>query len=365
MVYLRPNSSFITWPSSDTLFGALCWATYHLYGKKELENILTTFNERPKFILSSAFPYLERNGYRVRFFPKPLLMELKIDEIERLAKEEVLQEKIGDELLDYNKRVISISEKFKEIKKVTYVSESVFKNIIEGKINLTGICQGLRNKGSTQKDLERIGNGLISYEERTKVDPDRELKALFSEGDILHNQIDRLSGTTVEGLLFYNKEIFLHKNYGGLWFLVKTEDLEFLKPLMRYLNDSGIGGERTTGKGHFMITWDQSPYQLPGADKPDSFIILSRWFPDENEKTFCNQFASWNLLNLRSKRETMYPIGGQRILKDFLRMFAEGSIFQLKAKKEYYGRLVPAVNMGTYNIYHYGIALPVFAKIGG
>jgi CRISPR-associated protein Csm4 len=365
-VYMRPKSTFITWPASDTLFGALCWATYHLYGKKELENMLTTFNERPKFILSSAFPYLERGGNRVRFFPKPLLRGLKVDEVKRLVNEQLTEiQKTGDESLDVKRRLTFASEKANELKKVSHVSEYIFKNIVEGRIDLKGMWQGLRDRGGTEEDLERMGPGLISYEEREKVDPDGELKTLFTEWDVLRNQIDRLSRSTVEGLLFYNKEISLHRNCGGLWFLVKTQHFEFLKALLRYLQDSGIGGERSLGKGHFRITWDESPFQLPEAQNPNSFVILSRWFPDQSEQIFGSGFASWNLLNLRSKREMMYPIGGERILKDLLRMFSEGSIFPLEEKKEYYGRLIPAGNMGAYVAYHNGLAMPVFAKVGG
>lgn len=362
-VYLKPKSSFITWPSSDTLFGALCWAAYHLHGKERLEEELNKFKENPKFILSSAFPYLDRDGTRIHFFPKPLLRELNSTEVEALAIEE-LGKKLDKESLEFKQAVIKVRERLKEFKKISYVSESIFKEITELSLDLKGIYQRLKDTGSAETDIEKLGNALISFREREKLDPEKEMKSLISEVDVLRNQIDRVGGSTVEGLLFTNKEISLHRIYGGIWFLVKTNDLEFLKPLFRYLEDTGIGGKRSSGKGHFGITWKDKPYMLPEAENPDSFIVLSRWFPDENELDFDNGFASWNIINLRSKRETMYPVGGERILKDLLRLFSEGSIFPLKERKEYYGKLVPAGNMGTYTAYHNGIALPIFAKIG-
>lgn len=362
-VYLRPKSSFVTWPSSDTIFGALCWAIWHLYGKDILEDSLKKWKLKPEFILSSAFPCVIRERNYVRFFPKPLLSDLTSDDVNNFA---LKQSKNKDpKSLEFKIEVVKVVEKAKELKKACYVSEEIFGKIVRGEANTKKLYEVLKQRGTVPDDIEKIGNVLITAEEREKIDPHRELNAIFYEADVMRNQIDRVAGTTVEGLLFLNKEISLHRTYGGLWFLVKTDDFEFLKPLFRYLEDTGIGGERTSGKGHFEITWDEKPYQLPESKNPDSFIILSRWFPAENERSFNNGFASWNLLNLRPKRETMYPVGGDRILKDLLRVFSEGSIFPLKEKKEYYGKLVPAGDMGTYSVYHNGIAMPVFARIGG
>lgn len=363
-IYLKSKSSFITWPASDTLFGALCWAVYHLYGKGTLEKMVAEFYNKPKFILSTAFPYLERDGVRIHFFPKPLIRGLKNDEVERLAGENV-RKKLDTESLNFKQEIIIVSEKLKALKKVSYVSESLFKEIVEESLNIKEIYQRLRDRRTIEKDIEKLGNVLISFGEREKIDPEKKLKTLFSEVDVLRNQIDRVAGSTVEGLLFYNKEISLYRTYGGLWFLLRTDDFEFVKPLFRYLEDTGIGGERTSGKGHFEIHWDEKPYRLPEAKNPDSFVILSRYLPDETERNFGNGFFSWNLLNLRPKRETMYPTGGKRILKDLLRVFLEGSIFPLKEKKEYYGKLEPAGDMGTYIAYYNGLTIPVFAKIGG
>ncbi len=362
-IYLKPKSSFITWPASDTLFGAFCWATYHIYGKKILEEMLANFKDNPKFVFSSAFPYCGRKGIFVHFFPKPLIRGLNSFEVESLVVKEV-SEKLDKESLKFKQGVIELTERIKEIKKVSYVSESIFREIVEGSLDIKDIYQRLRHKGSMNGDIEKIGNALISYDEKKKLNYEKELKTLISELDVLRNQIDRVTGSTVEGILFYNKEISLNKYFGGLWFLIKTDDFDFLKPLFRYLEDTGIGGDRTTGKGHYEITWRDEPYKLPQAKNSDSFIILSRWFPDEDERDFQNGFASWNILNLRPKRETMYPLGGGRILKDFLRMFSEGSIFPLKEKKEFYGKLVFTGNMGTYIAYHNGLAIPVFTKIG-
>jgi CRISPR-associated protein Csm4 len=364
-VYLRPKSSFVTWPTSDTIFGALCWAIYHIYGEIELEKMLKDFNQKPRFILSSSFPYILGKNYKVHFFPKPLIKYPKSTDIENIIKSNLIQMGKSDfKSLDYNKEFISFNEKFKEINKIFYISESIFYEFIENYFDIYEICYRLRGKGNTEKDLEKIGNTLISFKERENLDPQRDLQNLFKEYDVMGNQIERVGGSTVEGLLFYKKETSFEKIKGGLWFIVKTDDFDFLKPLFRYLEDTGIGGKRTIGKGHFEVSWEETPFELPEGKEPDSFIILSRWFPAEDELDFITDYASWNLINLRPKRDTMFPSGMGHILKGLLRVFTEGSIFPLKNFKEYYGKLVPSGNMGTYTAYHNGMALPIFVKIG-
>jgi len=357
-IYLKPKSSFISWPTSDTIFGALCWAIYHIYGQPELENLLKDFNNKPKFILSSAFPYLQTNNTIVHFFPKPLFLKLKSKDIEGLAKKK-------NDTLEFKRKIISIQETIKEIKKVLYISEEIFKAVIKGSLDLKEIYSRLKQRGSIDSDIEKLGNCLISFGEREKVDPDGELKTLIREVDVQRNQIDRVTGTTVEGLLFFSKEFCLPTKYGGLWFLIKTEDFEFIKPLLRYLRDTGIGGERTVGKGHFEINWDENPYKLPEITDANVFITLSRYFPSQKEINLNLDSAHWNLLSLRYKLETMYIPKGNFISNDLLRMFSEGSAFPFKEKKEYYGKIEKIEFSGAKPVYKNGFAFPVFAKIGG
>lgn len=355
-IYLRPKSTFLSLPTSDTLFGAICWAVYHLWNEEELGNMLKEFNDKkPRFILSSVFPCLIQNESKIRFFPKPLLHELNSSQIKELV------EKTVKNYLDYKRRIIKISERLKEIKKTNFVSENLFNEIVEGKLDLKGIYDRFKKKGTESEDIEKVGNSLITYEEREKIDPEDKLKNLIKETDVQRNQVDRIAGSTVEGLLFFKKEV----SCKGLWFLVQTDDLNFLKTVFRYLEDTGIGGERTSGKGHFQVI-EEEIFTLPKAKNPNTFIILSRYIPTEDELNFLNnELSNWNLINIRPKRESMYPIGRKYILKDSLRLFTEGSIFSLGKFKDYYGKIEDAGNMGTYTVYHNGLVVPAFAKMGG
>ena len=357
-IYLYPKSTFLSLPTSDTLFGAICWAIYHLWNEKKLEDILKDFtNQRPKFILSSTFPYLVQNKCKVRFFPKPLFPQ---PTSQQLAKKG-MKDEIGTDDFNYKRGIVKIVERLKEIKKAPFISESLFSQLVEGRLDLKGIYPRFKKKGAIPEDIEKIGNSLITYEEREKIDPEGKLKNLVKEIDIQRNQVDRVVGSTVEGLLFSNKEI----SCKGLWFLVQTDDLDFLKTVFRYLEDTGVGGERTSGKGHFQVM-EEEIFNLPKAKNPNVFVTLSRYLPTEDELNFLNHgLSNWKLITIRPKRESMYLVGRDRILKDLLRVFTEGSIFSLQKHKDYYGKIEDVGNMGTYTAYHNGLAMPIFAKMGG
>ncbi len=374
-VHLKPLSSLISWPASDTLFGALCWAIRHVYGREELKKVLAEFvegdkqNGPPPFVLSSAFPCWHEEGRCIRFYPKPLMPELNSDAIQQLAIHQAGEVSSDRKSPAFKRQMVFICGRVKELKKIAYVSEAIFRGIVEGTIGPKDLYGRLKTKGIMENDIEQMGDSLISLAEREKIDPDQKMPCLWTKTDVLHTQVDRLSGSAAEGLLYYNDEILFTRPGGGLWFLVKTDNIDFLKPLFRYLEDTGIGGERTSGKGHFMIICDDKPYQLPKAKEPDSFIILSRWFPKDKERIVCEgAAAAWTLLNQRPRREVMHAAQGKFISNTLLRMFAEGSVFPLREEKECYGRIEPVEYTGTApaheKIYRNGLALPVMARIG-
>ena len=60
---------------SDTLFSAICHGWLEAYGSKDLEDLLEEFptNQQalppsPPFLLSSAFPFVEKDGMRTTYF---------------------------------------------------------------------------------------------------------------------------------------------------------------------------------------------------------------------------------------------------------------------------------------------------------
>jgi len=59
--------------------------------------------------------------------------------------------------------------------------------------------------------------------------------------------INRFTGTTTEGgELYYYNRIFLQKG-AKLYFLIKTEEIEYFKPVFKIMSDMGIGGDKSVG----------------------------------------------------------------------------------------------------------------------
>ena len=361
-VYLEPKGSFTSSIYSDTLFGAVCWAIRAVYDEKTLTEFLEGFNKSPLFLLSSAFPYLKYKDKIVRFYPKPLLPELRSSTVEKLTEEK--SENKDSKSLEFKRAKVIVAQKLKELKKILYVSENIFRDIVEGRNDMEALYRKEKFTGAVQQDIEKIGNALITFAERERIDPNKELSTFIREADVQHNQIDRVAGSTVEGMLFYEKEIFLQRSMAGLWFILYTDDLEFLKPAFRYLEDTGIGGNRTAGKGQFNISLDRiDKLEIPEANEPNAFIVLSRYLPNNGEFLLNSSPMSYTLLNLRGKHESKFPIPGQPIYKELLRIFGEGSIFPLKEPKPYYGKLEKVGEFGGRKIYQNGLTVPVFAKI--
>jgi len=74
-IYLRHQSGVRSPLRSDTLFGLITWGVRQVYGPGSVERFLSPMHKDPPrapLYLTSAFPYLEQEGERVHFFPRPL-----------------------------------------------------------------------------------------------------------------------------------------------------------------------------------------------------------------------------------------------------------------------------------------------------
>lgn len=353
-IYLKPRGPWVSEIHSDTLFGAICWAIRDLEGPTALEGMLETFTEHPRFVLSSPFPYFHLNKEVVRLFPKPLLRDPLASEVSSLAEEYARVHR-----QDFKRAKVEVVEELKKLKGVAWIGERLFRRIVAGELAV----HELARRFALKDGIVKVGRALMLSEKQGHVVLD---SAFIQERDVQRNQIDRVAGSTVEGLLFFERQIFMRPDIAGLWFLVQTDDLDSLKPALRYLEDTGLGGERTVGKGHFKVIWDRiEEYALPDAgEEADSFITLSRYLPRDGEVER-RPPLSYSLVNLRGKHEAKFAAPQQPIYKELVRVFAEGSIFPLRERKPFYGRLHAVGQLQERTVWQNGLSLPVFAKLGG
>jgi CRISPR type III-A-associated RAMP protein Csm4 len=212
------------------------------------------------------------------------------------------------------------------------------------------------------------GEILFTKKERDAFARIGEVKRLPSQVPVQHNQIDRVSGSTGEGMLFYQNEVFFQHG-AGLWSMLRTSQAIFnsyIRPALRYLADTGLGAKRTSGKGHFYISYETMA-ALPASSKANGVLMLSRFLPAKDELINPEKHPlAYKLVTLRPKREQHIPaqVVGRAtppIYKRAVRAFEPGSVFPLTMRREIYGRLEELVTPAEGGpVLQGGFALPVF-----
>lgn len=364
-VYLKPRGSLASEVHSGTLFGAVCWAI-EVLSLTDLEELLEGFNSDPPFVFSSAFPCLWTGDSPLRFYPRPQLRGLSSEEVERLAEEQTRK----DRRLHPKKAKWEVMEKAKELEKAAYVSEQLFGELVLGQTGTEGMWRRLKKTGTQPLDIEQVGAALLTTGERQRVEVRGRLLRFGEEKDVQRNQIDRVAGATVEGLLFFERQVFLREGVAGLWFLARAHDLSLLQPAFRYLADTGIGGRRTTGKGQFDIEVGEAPALPDAGEEANAFVVLSCYLPVDGEWDRASEPLSYRLINLRGKHEAKFPVPLRPpqktppVYKELVRPFAEGSLIPLGDRREVYGQIVPVGQIGDREVWQNGLTVPVFARVG-
>lgn len=307
IINIYPKSSMKTNLDSDTLWGLLLWGIRHLYSKEEFNSILDDFIKgSPPFIISSSMP-MKYSGNITYYLPKPSV-------------------KIDMSNID--------SSTLKKFKKIKYISLADFNTFT----------------GNKEEQYNYITAGKWSSPE-------------FLSENIQHNTIDRMKGGTVERRLFYSTESFF-KSDTGLYFLIKGKLADYAINALKFLSINGIGGDASTGKGHF--SFDVSETELFSEKlSGNSFMSLSLYNPKKEEIELFKEKPEIFRYDLVSKKgKTGKFISSANVWKERVTYFKEGSIFP-NINKEYYGGCVKVKDDGEFPVYSNGYAFPVFLNSGG
>lgn len=308
LVYIKPLSMF---PKlhSDTLFGALTSAISELFPDK-VEEMLNEFrNNNPQFLISSTFPFVYNEKTKIRFFPKIILntKSEKIDDIDSL----------------------------KEYKKVDFLEESIFFDILSQNISENEIISNFENYYKT-------GNLLMSK--------DYGFDVSFENNILPNNTINRLTNETET--IFYSEGV----EYGnmGLFFLIEILNDEYesiLTSALKFLKDRGLGRDISTGKGQFDYEIEDISINDLYENTGEKFITLSRFIPKDDELELIISDCNYELGSKRGRDKS-----GE--IRNQIRFFKEGSTFS--KSKEIFGQLVdvgidfPAVEYGYAYMISYG-----------
>jgi CRISPR-associated protein Csm4 len=360
-VTLRPRGSYIGPITAQTLFGATCWAIDTLR-LTDVADLLAGFSDWPRFVFSSTFPFIQGQTALVRFLPKPALSPVTMEQAQKLAA----QRAGTDTGKNFKAEVKKLKEYIEPVKKAGYVSEELFAQICAGQWSSPALVEAWGVKVDT---AGKTGGVLWLTQERKQTwgghtgRPDTSWQIV----DVQRNAVDRVAGATAEGLLFHETQTFYRREQAGLWFIVRAEAevWPWLEAAFRYLADTGLGGKRVIGKGHFDFE-PPVPYTLPDAPEADRFITLSPYLPRFTGNQIEAEPRRYTLQTIRQKAENKFPGPEQmQIYSGGLRLFSEGSIFTLPEKREVFGRLAPLGVVNGHPVYYNGLALPVLAKLGG
>lgn len=343
-----PHNSPIT---SQTLFGATCWALAAL--GEDVGQWLAEFAPgRPPLAFGSAFPYLRgANGTTetVLLLPRPRF---------RIPAAVVDKEAGATD----PERIRKTIDTAKKIQQARYLSAAVSADLQNGRQPGDLLGQVLNDNLMIRAGalLKKAEHDAIWKSTNGKKDKRERLKPAY----IQRNSVDRLAGATVAGALFQEEQTFYLPGQAGLWAGVAAEAKLWpkLEAAFRYLADTGLGSERTLGKGHFRFEWQPWESWFPREDQKTAqrFINLGQYIPAAPDEA---RPLAYELLAIRQKAENRYPTGDRpRVYTAALRAFAPGGIFEVTAAQAVYGQLVELTQLPDRTVYYNGLTLPLWGK---
>ena len=282
---------------SDTLYSGIAEKYFRLFnnGKEIFYPIEDT---RPKFIVSSVFPFFDD----ILLFPSPKV-KANIDK-DKLEDPKVL----------------------KKLKKIAFLSEQIFLRYV-----------GLGKEITFDDQMIFDGKILLEKDEKEKLINSR-IEHIYRFKETPRNVLDR---KTSRSEIFYIGELEIDSRC-GLYFLIEVIDqsiMERLESAVNLLSEDGIGGDRTVGKGQFEYTFIEYKGNLFNTIDSHYFLTLSMYLPSKNE-------IKKGLLHGENISYEIDKRGGW-IYSDFtksqrkrtVRMFEEGSVLK-NTGEEFYGKII-------------------------
>lgn len=276
--------------SSDSLFAALVARLAVLDGPEAVDGWMKPFNEgAPPFLLTSLFPF----AGDLRFFPVPLAAALPNDK--------PLPEGIRP----------------KDLKRVQFVSESLYRQLLTGKTLVEVEPNTVKLHG---------GKLWLAKAEKEKLPPPAEKGKELNLWLVEKRPRVTVERATNASTLFHTGSVHFNANC-GLWFGVQWLDVAEkarLERLLRDLGEAGLGAERNVGygKGEFK---SMGALELP--DPRRMWTSLSRYLPRREEMSaFSGERAAWKVETVGGWLDSPQKRGQRRRA---LNVAQEGGTFSL------------------------------------
>lgn len=238
----------------------------------------------PPFVVSSAFPYIEKTkGNYIHFFPRPRIK--------------------------FNHEVASIEDSLvrKKIKKVQWLDQHYFEAVINNDaVSEFGEANEVLRGKYLCKDLEP--GDYIS-------------KDLLQRVTIPRNVVE-----TKDSEPFFMERIFFDR--AGLFFLAEGEDLEKLEKALEFLQSEGFGTDRNVGNGFFDLK--KGEIEIRTCDDHSLCTNLSLYTP-KSKHIFKEEISHPDVSFETVKRGGWITTPGYMSYeKKSVHMFCEGGIWKKK-----------------------------------
>jgi len=313
---------------SDTLFSAWISAYARLF-PNDVESLITKCKEpTPLFRLSSTFIYQEINGHLVEYLPRPLKFPKNYP--------------TGDDLAFT-----------KTVKKLKYLPLEVWQRWYQGegftKADLDELIAATKGKSSGL--LAQAG--VFDYSKAFKVQ---------KLPKVVIDRTTRATNFYHTGVVSYRWKLSEGKieSQSGLYFLVEfpTDDTEFEQTffaVLSFLEDEGIGGERSSGAGQFeaeLVDLDNTWKAVIEFADGTQYSLLSLLWQSQITPAMLEQ-ASYDLQERSGWITSRASDGRQR--RQSVRMFVEGSVLPSQPTGELAD--VTPQNFRAHRVYRSGICL--------
>ena len=323
---------------ADTLFSALCLTLRQLEpeGDRALSRWLAGFpplsdGGPPPLRISSAFPY----AGKVLFFPKPMVPANLPPETRR--------------------------SRAKQLKKVRVVSLGILKAWL-AQADLNGELEDAQflHGGKVWVTAAELGR-LEDF-----VDPRSGKIKIWSTEPLPRVAVDRVTARSS----VYQAGVVRFRPGAGLYTLAQfpngdaEKEQGRLGTLLQVLGDSGLGGERSSGYGHFRPEGPE-PFEGWGDTQGDLFVTLAPYHPTR-EEVAAGVLDEGAAYDLQTRRGWVSSPGGGNLRRRLVRVLGEGSLLHHTGAGGY-GDLADATPreketkdaLLPHNVWRYGIAFPV------